>query len=114
LFRRTQEGAEDSVARNSVGSARKYFADHAFKASADKAFEAAGYSSDALEGEAYLRALPSLGILHRQKAANRKALFSILKELETRYSSRHREKEMVVKKPASRTAGKELTRTKDA
>jgi hypothetical protein len=85
-------------------SATKYFADPAFKAKADKAFEEAGYPPDALEGEAYARALPSLSVIHRQKAVNRKALFSILKELESRYASRHPEKRMDVKKPTAKSS----------
>jgi hypothetical protein len=80
-------------------TADKYFADPVFRARSDEEFEAAGYAPDALEGEAYLRALPSLAVFHRQKAADRKALFGILKELESRYASRHREKKMVVRSP---------------
>jgi hypothetical protein len=99
LFRKTHNLGISAGVR-----AEKYFADPAFKAMSDKEFTAAGYAPDALEGEAYLRALPSLAVIHRQKAANRKALFSILKDLESRYASRHREKKMVVKKPTAKSS----------
>jgi hypothetical protein len=112
LFRKTHEGAamrnvEAGINSVAILNAAKYFADPAFKASADKAFEVAGYAPNALEGEAYLRALPSLAVIHRQKAANRKALFSILKELESRYASRHCEKSMVVGKPPAKPSKSE-------
>jgi hypothetical protein len=109
LFRRTHEGAamqnvEAGIRSAAVISANEYFADPAFKLKADKSFEAAGYAPNALEGEAYLRAQSSLAIIHREKAVNRKALFNILKDLETRYSSRHPEKEMVVRKSQANSA----------
>jgi hypothetical protein len=112
LFRKTHEGAamrnvEAGINSVAILSAAKYFADPAFKASADKAFEVAGYAPNALEGEAYLRALQSLAVIHRQKAANRKALFGILKELESRYASRHCEKSMVVGKPPAKPSKSE-------
>jgi hypothetical protein len=43
-------------------------------------------------------------VIDRQKAANRKALFTILKDLETRYASRHPEKKMIVKKPTAKSS----------
>jgi hypothetical protein len=103
LFRRTHEGAamqnvEAGIRSAAIISANKYFADPAFRLAADKGFEAAGYAPDALQGEAYLRAQSSLAIIHREKAVNRKALFNILKDLETRYLSRHPEKKMVIPK----------------
>jgi hypothetical protein len=61
-------------------------------------------TSKALEGEAYLRALQSLAVIHRQKAVNRKTLFNILKDLEGRYASRHPEKSMAFEKPTSRSS----------
>jgi hypothetical protein len=109
LFRKTHEGAamrnaEGAIHSAAILNATKYFADPVFKAKADKAFEAAGYAPDALEGEAYLRALPSLAVIHRQKATNRKALFNVLKDLESRYASRHPEKSMVVEKPTAKSS----------
>ena len=87
LFRKTHQGAamkhaEGTVRLDAISNAKRYFRDQAFKENADQAFEAAGYAANALEGEAYLRALPSLAVIHRQKVANRKVLFSILKDLE--------------------------------
>jgi hypothetical protein len=112
LFRKTHKGAAmrgagAAIDIEATSSATKYFTDPAFKATADKAFEAAGYAPGALEGEAYLRVLPSLAMIHRQKTANRKALFSILKELEKRYASRPREKKIVVKKPGAKSCTSE-------
>jgi hypothetical protein len=112
LFRRTHDyaavrNAEAAIHSAAILSATKYFDDPAFKALSDKAFEKAGYSPDALEGEAYASALPSLAVIHRQKAANRKALFTILKELESRYASRHPEKSMAFKKPAKSSKSKD-------
>jgi hypothetical protein len=109
LFRKTSEYAHVSDAKAVINRAanlraEQYFADAAFKAKSDKEFEAAGFGPDAPEGEAYLLALPSLAVIHRQKATNRKALFGILKELESRYASRHREKKMVVKKPTAKSS----------
>jgi hypothetical protein len=84
-------------------TAEQYLADPAFKAKSNKEFEAAGFGPDAVAGETYLRALSSLTVIHRQKAANRKALFSILKELEARSAGRRPEEKMVVKKPSARS-----------
>lgn len=104
LFRKTHEGAamknaEAGIRASAISSATRYFSDPAFRAKADTQFEAAGYGPDALEGEAYLRALPSLTVIHRQKATIRKDLFKILKDLEARYASRHPEKKLEVEIP---------------
>lgn len=109
LFRKTHEGAalknaDGAIHAEAILNATRYFADPAFKAMADKKFEAAGYAPDALEGEAYLRAQSSLVMIQREQASNRKALFSILKDLELRYASRHPEESMVVEKTASKSS----------
>jgi hypothetical protein len=109
LFCKAHEYAYVSDARQMIAktgglSAQQYFADPAFRAKSDKEFEAAGFGPNASEGEAYILALPSLNAIHRQKANNWRALFRILKELELRYASRHREKKMVVKKPAAKSS----------
>ena len=109
LFRKIHEGAalknaEAAIHADAVLKATKYFDDPVFKAKADQAFEAAGYAPNALDGEAYLLAQRSLAVIHRQKAANRKSLFGILKDLEARYASRHPEKSMVVEKPAAKSS----------
>ncbi len=107
LFRKTHEGAfmknaESAILGESISKGSKYFADPAFRAKADKQFAAAGFAPDALEGEAYVRALPSLTVIHRQKAVNRKALFAMVKDLESRYASRHFEKKLAVEIPATK------------
>ena len=112
LFRKTHEYAYASDATRFIDKdgrlrAEQYFVDPAFKAKSDKQFEAAGFGPDASEGKSYILALPSLNAIHRQKANNWKALFRILKELESRYASRHREKKMVIKKPAAKSTGSE-------
>jgi hypothetical protein len=99
LFRKTHVGGMSPGMK-----VEHYFGDPVFKAKSDKEFEEAGYAPDALEDEAYLRALSSLAVIDRQKAANRKALFTILKDLETRYASRHPEKKMIVKKPTAKSS----------
>ena len=109
LFRKTHEYAYVNDARPMIAqtaglSAQQYFADPAFKAKSDKEFEAAGNGPNACEGETYILALPLLNAIHRQKANNWRALFRILKELELRYASRHREKKMVVKKPTAKSS----------
>jgi hypothetical protein len=119
LFAKTHEaaamqGAEAGIRSAAIISAQKYFADPVFRVQADRAFEAAGYAPAAMEGEAYLRALPALGVIHRQKAANRKALFNILRDLETRYSSRHPEEKMLVDKPATRASETKRSKPKGA
>jgi hypothetical protein len=96
--------ATHMIAKTGSLSAQQYFADPEFKAKSEKEFEAAGFGPNASEGEAYILALPSLNAIHRQKANNWRALFRILKELELRYASRHREKKMVVKKPAAKSS----------
>jgi hypothetical protein len=101
--------AVEALFRKSTGVAggppgEKYFLDPTFQEQANKGFEAFGFAPDALEGEAYLRAMPTLGVIHRQKAADRKALFHILKEIESRYASRHREKKMAIIKPAPKSS----------
>jgi hypothetical protein len=61
-----------------------YFGDLAYNEMVDNHFEAGGFAPEAVEGEAYLEAMQSLAVIHSQKAADRKALFKILKELEAR------------------------------
>jgi hypothetical protein len=109
LFRRTHEGAamqnvEVGIRSAAVISANEYFANPTFRLKADKSFEAAGFAPNALEGEAYLRAQSPLAIIHREKTVNRKVLFNILKDLETRYSGRHPEKKMVVRESRAKRA----------
>jgi hypothetical protein len=109
LMRKTHEaapmkGAEAAIRGSAVLRATQYFTDPAFKVKSDREFEAAGYGPDALESEAYLRSLSSLTVIHRQKAADRKALFSILRELEARFTSRHPEKKITVKKTKTRSS----------
>ncbi len=112
LFRKTHEGAAMQNAGAGLRAAahldgQKYFSDPAFRTKADAAFEAAGYAPGALEGETFLRALPSLSVIERQIASAQKRLIGILKELEARYSSRDEEKKMTVAKGKSRAAKKE-------
>ena len=111
LFRKTHESAamknaEVGLRAAAQVSAKKYFSDAAFKANADQTFEAAGYAPDAIEGEAFLRALPSLAVIERQIASAQKRLFAMLKDLEVRYASHHSDKEKIVSKDNARTAMK--------
>jgi hypothetical protein len=101
LFRKTHDGAAMQNAGPGLRAvahldAKKYFSDQTFKAKADRTFEAAGYAPDAIEGETFLRALPSLSVIEKQIASAQKRLIGILKELEARYSSRDKEKKMTV------------------
>jgi hypothetical protein len=107
LFRKTHEGAamagaEQAVRIDAGQRAARYFADPAYKALADKSFEAAGYAPAALEGEAFLSALPTLALIERQIAQAQKRLIALLKDLELRFSARNAEKTMIVAKTVSR------------
>ena len=68
--------------------ADKYYTDTAYKKKSDQKFAAAGYGSDAVDGEAFLRSLPSLASIERLIASAEKRLFNFIKELEARYSAR--------------------------
>jgi hypothetical protein len=68
--------------------ADEYYAKSACKAKSDKQFEGAGFAPDAVEGEAFLRALSSLSSIEKLIASAEKRLLSFNKELETRYSAR--------------------------
>lgn len=96
--------AAEAFLRKAVGisasrAADKYFVDASYKEQTDEEFESAGYAPEAIEAEAYRRAMPSLGVIHRQKSADRKALMSFLKELASRLSSRDPNKKL--SRPAS-------------
>ena len=55
-------------------AADKYFVDASYKEQTDEEFESAGYAPEAIEVEAYRRAMPSLGVIHRQKSATARLL----------------------------------------
>jgi hypothetical protein len=85
MFRKTL-GVKGSI------SVSQYFVSPEFKEKSDKDFEEAGYAPDAVEAEAYLRAMSPLATIHRQKAVDRKALVGLLKELKLQIASRNRNK----------------------
>jgi hypothetical protein len=90
LFRRT--GGIFSAGRGSEAiastGADKYYTDTAYKKKSDQKFAAAGYAPDAVDGEAFLRSLPSLASIERLIASAEKRLFNFIKAHEARYSAR--------------------------
>jgi hypothetical protein len=100
LLRKTHEAAAMQNAEAGLRAAAhldadKYFTDPAFKAAADRKFQAAGYAAEALLGEAFLLALPQLAVIERQMASAQKRLIAILKDLEASYARRKQKRKTI-------------------
>ena len=93
MFRKTHEGAAMEGAASGLRiagnqSANGWFADPASRAQSAKNFEAAGFAPNAVEADAFMRALPSLATIERLMESAQKRLMAFLKDLEKRYGSR--------------------------
>lgn len=91
LFMKTEEptGLDASALKGmAFNNANLWFANPAYRASADKSFEAAGYRPNAIEVEAFRRSLPSLALLERLIASAQKSILTLMKELEKRCRDR--------------------------
>ncbi|WP_029586515.1 hypothetical protein [Bradyrhizobium sp. URHD0069] len=87
LLRRTNEvatlkGAEAIMKVEADQKAKKWFADPATRPAMMKAFELAGYPPNAVQAEAFMRALPSLAQIDRLIVSAQKRLEVFLKDLE--------------------------------
>jgi hypothetical protein len=94
LFMKTEDPtAMDPAAAKGLAfkNAGMWFANPEFRASAAKGFEAAGYSPNAIEVEAFQRSLPSLSTLDRLIASAQKRVLTLMKELEKRCRDREAE-----------------------
>jgi hypothetical protein len=102
ILRNQHRPATESLLRKTAGTfsvgpgghamaskkADEYYAKPAYQAASNKQFEAAGFAPDAVDGEAFLRALTSLSSIEKLIASAEKRLFSFNKELELRISAR--------------------------
>jgi hypothetical protein len=107
VFRRSfdnvaAEGESEDIKTSARKWGRRYFADPEYRRAYAAKLEAAGYGAGAIEAEAFLRALPSLGQIERLIAALEKRLLNILKKLEACYASRDPEMNMPRSGAASR------------
>ena len=75
------------------GTAR-YFTDPAYRAEFAAHLERSGFAPNGVEGEAFLRALPSLSIVDRLITSTEKRLDKILRQLDAAYAKRHSEQPM--------------------
>jgi hypothetical protein len=100
LFRRSHD--KTAVSKDDLSDARAaarengsmYFADPECRKRLAAKLEKAGYSSEAVDAEAFLRALPSLATIDRLIASSEKRLMTIIKKLEGCYAGRDPEMKM--------------------
>jgi hypothetical protein len=76
------KGAEPMMRVDADQKATKWFADPASRPAMMKAFELAGYPPNAVQTEAFMRALPSLAQIDRLIVSAQKRLDVFLKDLE--------------------------------
>jgi hypothetical protein len=93
FFRKTHdnaalEGASKFVAIEASQKARKYRSDPAFRKTADKSFEDAGFGHDVVEAEAFSRALPEISSIERLIVSAQRRLNDFLKQLTERHDKR--------------------------
>jgi hypothetical protein len=100
LFRRTHDKKAESKDELSEAratareSSSMYFADPEYRKKLASKLEKAGYSSEAVDAEAFLRALHPLATIDRLIASAEKRLMTIIKKLEGCYASRDPEMKM--------------------
>src|SRR5258708_23860093 len=90
FFRRTHDaaalaGVSKVVAIEASQKARKYRSDPAFRKTADKSFEDAGFGHDTVEAEAFSRALSEISTIERLIVSAQRRLNAFLKELTERH-----------------------------
>jgi hypothetical protein len=107
IYRKTSDNlGTEGEAKEAATPARKwaqhYFADPEFRKAYAAKLEAAGYGAGAIEAEAFLRSLHSLGQIERLVAALEKRLLNILKKLDACYASRDPEMKIPRSVAASR------------
>ena len=93
LFRRTHDAAALAAASKAVAieasqKARKYMSDPAYRKTAAKSFEVAGFGQDAVEAESFSRALPEISSIERLIVSAQRRLNAFLKELTERHDQR--------------------------
>ena len=93
FFRRTHDaaalaGVSKVVAIEASQKARKYRSDPAYRKTADKSFEAAGFGHDTVEAEAFSRALSEISTIERLIVSAQRRLNAFLKELTERHDQR--------------------------
>ena len=76
------------VAIEASQKARKWMSDPAFRKTASKSFEAAGFGQDAVEAEAFSRALPEISTIERLIVSAQRRLNDFLKQLTDRRDKR--------------------------
>ena len=95
------KGAEAAVRADSAQKTKQWFADPAHRATMRKTFEAAGYAPNAVEAEAFERALPSLASIERLLASAEKRLAALLKDIEKRSEKRAADLRLAARKATS-------------
>jgi hypothetical protein len=81
------EGVSSGLRIAANQNAKEYLTDPRSRALAIKDFEAAGYSPDAVEAEAFQRSLAALATIENLIVSAQRRLMSFLKELDSRYGS---------------------------
>ena len=113
LIRRTSTFGEmepGSVAyREAHLAALEYFTSEDAKKKTLEQFASAGYAPDAVEVEAFERALAQITSLNRQQTAARQQLLAFLKEIDRRNSRRAKELRKVADKVMSRAGSSATT-----
>ena len=93
FFRKTHQGAAmkdawQAVAVEASQRANKWMLDANYRKTASKTFELAGYGQDALEADAFVRALPDISSIERLIVSAQRRLNAFLKELTNRHDNR--------------------------
>jgi len=80
--------ASKAVAIEASQKARKYMSDPAYRKTAAKSFEVAGFGQDAVEAESFSRALPEISTIERLIVSAQRRLNDFLKQLTERHDKR--------------------------
>jgi hypothetical protein len=111
LLRRTGEYSESepgSLAFHEANvDAQTYFVSDDAKKKTEGKFIAAGYTTDAVDVEAFQLALPNIAVIDRQVAVAQKQLMAFLKELDRRYTNRAQHMRKVAMNAISRAQAAE-------
>jgi hypothetical protein len=92
----------NEIRKSAHDGGRMYFTDPHYRKKFREKLEGAGFGPNAVEGAAFLRALPSLTTIDRLIKSAEKRLADCLKKLDAAYATRDREQPMPRSMAASR------------
>jgi hypothetical protein len=108
----SKEGSK-RIDNSTRDGAATYFTDAAYRTEFAAKLKRAGFASNGVEGEAFLRALPSLTAIERLITSTEKRLANTLRKLDAAYATRDPEQRMPRSTAATRTDGLNAKRAEE-